>query len=44
MLCIPSALEEPLHTFIAGAFKIKDCACLQVGGMADHIHVLASIP
>lgn len=43
-LSIPSAFEERLHEYLGGAFKTKMCSPLQIGGMADHIHALVTIP
>ena len=43
-LSIPAAVQDRLHDYLGGAFKAKGCLPLQIGGMADHIHVLVTIP
>ena len=43
-LSIPPLFEQRLHEYIGGAFKTKGCAPLQIGGMADHVHILLIIP
>lgn len=36
--------RDQLHGYIAGVLKNKKVVPLQVGGTADHVHVLASLP
>jgi REP element-mobilizing transposase RayT len=33
-------IREELHKYLAEACNNNDCAALQVGGVADHVHVL----
>lgn len=38
-----TAVRGRLHTFLGAASRELDCPPLQVGGVADHVHVLARI-
>jgi len=33
-----------LYSYIAGLFKAKNCACYQIGGADDHIHISCALP
>jgi len=36
--------QNNLYGYIATVFKSKNCHALNIGGMPDHIHILAAIP
>ncbi len=43
----PIILEEHktrIFEYLGGSFQTLGCTSLQVGGMSDHIHILAAIP
>jgi len=35
------ALRQELHTYLAGVSRTLDCPAIIVGGVADHVHILA---
>jgi putative transposase len=35
------AVREALHSYLGGVSKQLDCAPIQIGGVEDHVHVLA---
>src|SRR3974390_3121597 len=39
----PSALRERVHDYLGGTLKHLDCQPLIVGGVADHVHLLAAL-
>ncbi|MCK6554653.1 transposase [Candidatus Binatia bacterium] len=40
---IPAATRPELHAYIVGILANHTCPALQVGGAADHVHVLFSL-
>jgi putative transposase len=36
--------QEQLYQYIGGTFRKMGATCLEIGGIADHIHILAGIP
>ncbi len=38
---ITETLREPLYAYIGGICRNRDCVLIAVGGMPDHIHLLA---
>ena len=43
-LFLNAAVKERVFEYLGGSLKQGGCISLQVGGMADHVHILASIP
>lgn len=41
---IRNSWRDKLHGYIGGVLKNKNAKALAVGGIADHVHVLASLP
>jgi putative transposase len=41
---ITPIFQERLYQYLGGALRNKDAVCLEIGGVSDHIHVLAGIP
>jgi putative transposase len=41
---IPNEIKERFYHYLVGAFRTTGCLSIQIGGMPDHIHILASIP
>jgi putative transposase len=41
---ITDAIELELHKYIGGIIRNIEGTCIEVNGMADHIHILAIIP
>jgi len=37
------ALRKDIHAYIAGVTKRLDCPALEVGGVADHVHLLVRL-
>ena len=37
------AFRRDVHAYIAGVAKRLDCPALEIGGVADHVHVLARL-
>ena len=42
-LLLNAAVKERVFEYLGGSLKQGGCISLQVGGMADHVHILASI-
>jgi putative transposase len=38
------ALRTEMHHFLATCSNELDCPCVEVGGVEDHVHVLAQLP
>ena len=41
---ISPLFQERLYQYIGGSFRNLGAICLEIGGVADHIHILARIP
>ena len=41
---ITEDFQERLYQYLGGTFRSKEATCIEIGGMADHIHILARIP
>lgn len=41
--CITPALQPPLHAYIAGVLNAMACPAIEVGGVADHVHILCEM-
>lgn len=41
---ISADLEEELHKYVSGIVRGLDGSCLEVNGMPDHLHLLATLP
>ena len=39
-----AALRQELHHYLGGILKHLDCHPILVGGVADHVHLLANLP
>lgn len=37
------ALQSELHAYLAGIIKSLDCIAIQIGGVADHVHLLTTL-
>jgi REP element-mobilizing transposase RayT len=37
-------IRPKLYSYIAGILKAKKCACCNIGGTSDHIHILCDVP
>ena len=40
---IPSKHNEELHKYIAGIIRNRECKCISINNMPDHLHILASL-
>src|ERR1700722_6279355 len=41
---LPSTgVRSPAHAYLTGTLRALDCAPLQVGGVADHVHLLCGL-
>jgi len=41
---IPPSLSERLWPFLGGIARNNEMKAIEIGGMADHVHVLMSLP
>jgi REP element-mobilizing transposase RayT len=39
----PKNVQNEIHAYLAGILKNLSCEAIQIGGTADHVHVLASL-
>jgi putative transposase len=35
--------QSELHAYLAGTIKTLDCTPIQIGGVADHVHLLTTL-
>ena len=40
---IQNSLREPLYEYVGGILRTEGCILLEIGGMPDHVHILAKI-
>jgi REP element-mobilizing transposase RayT len=41
---IGPAIEDELYKYISGIIRNLEGSCIEINGMADHVHILAIIP
>jgi len=41
---ITSAIEEELYNYLGGIVRSVGGVCVEIGGMPDHVHILAILP
>jgi putative transposase len=42
--CIPAEIEEELHRYMGGIVRGIGGTTLEINGMTDHVHILATLP
>jgi REP-associated tyrosine transposase len=40
---IQESVREPIYEYIGGILRTEGCILLEIGGMPDHVHILAKI-